>query len=223
MKRFFFITDSLGAPRNEDETINIDDTWCYQVAKDYMQDSEFFYSTKNGFDTDALISMLQKEFVLYKPDIIILQVGIVDCAPRVLSKRELSIVSHLGIISKILSKTIKKYYSKLSIVRDISYVDINRFENNLNRFCSQFNNSKIFAVAIAKPSRKYREKSPLISDRYSKYNEVLRKVFGNNLIDPYSLMDNEELERIYISDGYHLNAYGHKVVAKKATEYLREY
>lgn len=220
MKRVLFITDSLGAPRNEEEMINIDDTWCYQVSKDNAKDKEFFYSTKNGFDTEALILMLQKEFLLYRPDIIILQVGIVDCAPRVLSKRELSIVSHLGFISKFLNKIIKKYYSKLSTIRNISYVDIDQFEHNLNKFCSQFNNTRIFAVAIAKPSIKYREKSPLIIERYSKYNEVLRKIFGNNFIDPYIMMTKEELERIYISDGYHLNTYGHKIVAKIVGRYL---
>lgn len=219
MKRVIFVTDSLGAPRNEDITINIDNTWCNIVSVRFKDYIEPFYHLNNGFDSQTLIKKKAHELILYKPDLIILQVGIVDCAPRVLKKNELRVINHLGVISKLMHRFIKNRYSRLSLLRNISYVDKEEFEANLRDFVKILSPAKVIAVAIAKPSNTYVEKSPLISERYLDYNNILSNIFEKNYIDPYIDL-NEELEEIYINDGYHLNKKGHKLVARKVIEHL---
>ena len=74
MKRILLLTDSLAMPREEPELTLYEDTYPYLLRKKY----EVFQFSKGGG--------LMKEFVeqtfyynQYRPDVVILQIGIVDC------------------------------------------------------------------------------------------------------------------------------------------------
>ena len=96
-------TDSLAMPREEPEETLFEDTYPYLLRKDY----EVFQFSKGG---GLMNEFVEQSFYYnqYKPDIIILQIGIVDCCPRAFSKFE-EVIFHsnrvLGLVRRFISKT----------------------------------------------------------------------------------------------------------------------
>lgn len=89
-KRILIITDSLGAPRNDEEVITYDETWVGMLTKHLQsQGQEVLSFSENGLSSTSLLNDVKSKLTLYNPNIIIAQFGIVDCAPRVLKNREI--------------------------------------------------------------------------------------------------------------------------------------
>ena len=77
------VGDSLGLPR---EGVSYEDTWFYELVNKYRED-HFIYKFKRGLTSEYLIGLYGKEYKgefssFYMPDVVIMQSGIVDCAPR---------------------------------------------------------------------------------------------------------------------------------------------
>jgi hypothetical protein len=220
--RILFLTDSLGGPRDIPDQIRLDDTWAHKVSREIgsLIKVEPIYLFSNGLETRQIRRNIESRYKLYAPDTLILQVGIVDCAPRVLSKTQLAVVTRLGSIGRIIHKVVSNNYAKLSVLRNISYVSISEFEENLRYLKEKFKDIDVISVAIAKPCTEYKNKSPLIEERYKAYNSKLKEIFQENFIDPYCDLNDEVLNDIFMSDNHHLNSYGHTIVAEAVTKYM---
>lgn len=85
--RILFLTDSLSLPRvNEEEIVLYEDTYLYKLREEFKE-SLIVDSAIGG----ATIKDLYAQVFYYKsfnPDIVVLQTGIVDCAPRAYKKFE---------------------------------------------------------------------------------------------------------------------------------------
>ena len=152
--RILYITDSLGAPRSYPNLIRFNDTWPFITCKElnhlvFCEKVEPVYFLTGGLDTKKIRKNIENQYKLYEPNLIILQIGIVDCAPRVLTQVQLAIISRLGFLGRAAHKRIDKNYSKLSQLRNIAYTNIDEFEENLNCLKTSFNGTDIVAVAIA--------------------------------------------------------------------------
>ena len=210
MKRILFVTDSIGSPRNIPEKCTFNDTWCYQVSKN-IGNMEVLFENIHGLDTDMLIGEFLTRISLYEPDIIILQVGIVDCAPRVFTKFQLRVVKFLKL--KFLHSFVSSNYAKLSKVRNIAYVSQSVFHENLIQFINALDGIQIYALSIAPPSSKLKSKSPLMNERVATYNNILEEVFKNNFIDPFKNIDQVLLDDMYMSDLIHFNKDGQSYIS----------
>src|SRR5690606_24566536 len=117
-----------------------------------------------------------------KPDVVILQSGIVDCAPRTLSKKEKEFWLNFPLINKIVFRLIYKFPKQIRKARNISLTPPDEFEAQLTKLKNLFNEKPIFAFSILEATAEYNSQVPGIGKRISYYNQSLLKTFKQNFI-----------------------------------------
>lgn len=214
LRKILFITDSLGLPRLNPEPVLAEESWPYLLASELLLRSDsgslFYYHCLHGLTTDAVVDHLQDVLGAYAPDLVIIQVGIVDCYPRALKRSELALLRRLPLVNKVLRRIINKYYREIILSRDISYVDIEKFENNCIRIFDFYKNTKIAVIPIAPPTEAFVTKNPRVLDNVSKYNSVLQRVYGEQFLG--EMFNISSKEKLFLSDNYHLSAAGNRLV-----------
>lgn len=214
IKKILFITDSLGLPTLNPEPVLAEESWPYLLTSELLSIPDnsfsFYYHCLHGLTTDAVVDHLQGVLGAYAPDMVIIQVGIVDCYPRALKKNELALLSRLPLVNKIIHRLIKKYYMRLVASRNIHYVDIEKFENNSYRILNYYKNIEIAVIPIAPPNDAFVRKNPKVLDSISKYNSVLRRVYGQFYLD--EMYNTKSISDLFLSDNYHLSVVGNRHV-----------
>ena len=223
MKQALIIADSIGAPREKPLKTYYRDTWVSQV-EDYLLNKGYktFAYTQRAADSSHMKHRIDVQLKWYKPDLVICQFGIVDCAPRILKANELRVINRIPIFNKIVHKFISKNYTKLSLLRNIAYTDNKLFRENLEYIKGIFSNSKVLVVPIGIPNQAYIEKSPKIDKRIEEYNNIFCDVFNKKYVflQGYIDLSKKVLEKIYSEDNHHLNYYGHKLLHDVIIEHI---
>lgn len=224
------IGDSLSLPGHGNR---YEDTWIY-LAKMAFSQNDFITLFRRSLTTDVLVNEGGGELVgfppgsdcleHFSPDVVILQLGIVDCSPRLFKKNSLSLKILKALPSNLsvaLLEMIKKF-KKRSVKN--SYVPIKKFYANLTCFldrCKANQVKKVIYIAIAYPANSMESKSPLMWQSVSEYNEILvnlaEKYDFYNVIFPLS--EKMSNENVY-DDGYHPNPKGNQLVFEKLAESL---
>ena len=83
--RVLCVGDSLGLPR---KGCPYEKTWFFKLAKKYPN-IEFVDYFKRGLVLTETVNLYNMYYTDYKPDIVIIQTGICDCAPRYLNSNKL--------------------------------------------------------------------------------------------------------------------------------------
>src|SRR5688500_17972440 len=83
-KKILIITDSLGLPRAVPEVCSYEQTWPFLLNNAGYQIHQV---SIGGATVSELYRQLEYHY-LFLPDLVIVQSGIVDCAPRALGKFE---------------------------------------------------------------------------------------------------------------------------------------
>lgn len=181
----------------------------------------FFFDMKPFRDTRSLLQDVKNDGLSYLPDVIVLQVGIVDCYPRALTKFELQIVSRIPVLNRLSKAIVKRYYTSIVKKRNIAYVSLSEYERNLIMLKFLFQSAKWIVLPIAPPSKSYIQKNPLISERVKAYNAAQKKVFGDDFKD--ELYSGFDLNRTFLSDNHHLSKYGHENVRYQVLQYITQH
>jgi hypothetical protein len=206
-----------------------EDTWLYMFKSSYHKSNDIIAYCQRGLTTDVLVNQgggVLGDFPFvpkgadvleyYMPNIIILQLGIVDCAPRLFNKDKIFV----KIISR-LPKFIKdKVYSfKLKITgRKIenSYVTLEKFKSNLNNYfkrCENIGVNKVILVGIMMPSAEMIKKNKNIVVNVTKYNNVLKQMQNQfNMVKYIEPLNQSHFADVLYDDGYHPNPYGNKIL-----------
>ncbi len=226
------IADSLGLPGHLNK---YEDTWFYKLKQEFPN-SDFISFFKRQLTTDILVSIGGGEggvdnwpkggdcLEAYKPDIVIIQLGIVDCAPRLLNKYD-------RVIIKILPKILRKPY--IEIVKLIRTRNINNtlvpfdiFKSNLDIYIkrAQELGVKIVFISISVPEKKMLEKNKeIISNvtRYNKYYSELENIYS--FIKVTSPLIASDYDKNIYEDGYHPNVFGQNIIYNKLKDLLNEF
>ena len=215
------IGDSLGMPR---ENVLYEDTWFFRVQQSHPE-KMFISCFQRSLTTDMLLDNFD-EYSFIKPDYLILQLGICDCAPRLINDKSFfwSYVIKFARVFRCLPlfwKFIKRFFKrKPSRV----YVPIKRFKSNLSLFMektiSRMNVKKIIIIKICTPGTAATSSSPYMVSNIIKYNAIfdeLAAVYPKliEIINPLSDGD----DRYYV-DGYHPNKEGFTRVANDLQEII---
>ena len=210
MKKILVLTDSLGLPRAKPERIDDEQCWTYRLADQYAGSHRFRMVSVPGMDTNQLLSMVDDYYQVIEADVVIVQVGIVDCYPRAIKKNELSLLLRMpGVVSRLVHRWVKRNYARLIVRRGIRYVQPSQFKVNLLRLCESIPQSTLLIVPIAPPAIAYLKKNPCLVAAVAQYNALLAEHFPKGfLAECYSARG----QNIFLSDNHHLNATGHKQV-----------
>ena len=201
--KILIITDSLGLPRKTPEVVGYNETWVYYLNSETTTHQ---LSLGGGLLRDFI---KQLEYLkMFKPDKVIIQLGIVDCVPRALTERENHFVNKFWILKKIAIVYLKYKKKKLRGKRGICYTNEKDFAKGLSLIKKSFKN--VFCLSIVKPCLVYEEKIPGVRHNVDLYNDILKKTFSENYIDV-----NDMDGTCIMSDHHHLNTKGHDYVFNK--------
>lgn len=208
------IGDSSALPRPE---IPYEATWYYLLSRRFAEKAWYPFF-RRGVTTDILGAGGGSDgfprggdcLELYAPDVVIMQLGVVDCAPRLFANGglEMRIVSRLP--QKLRSRYIEwvKKHRKRSTAK--RWVSAARFEANVRDFfrrCHDIGVRKVIAIAIAIPDRSMLERNDILADSCREYNAILKKVCDEFAeAELHEILDGEE--GLYV-DGYHPGVTGH--------------
>lgn len=215
------IGDSLALPGHGN---SYEDTWIYKLKQSYTG-YDFITYFRRQLTTDVLVSMgggfhgpdkLPKgadclEF--FKPDIVILQLGIVDCAPRLLYEFERKIIGQLP--QNILERYL--YIVKKLRERNLNntFVSPEKFTTNLREYlhrCAVLEVKKVIYIGICYPDNTMIEKNPTIGESVNYFNKIILQLADEyNFLKPIFPLDSRNKQGIY-SDGYNPNQKGHSVI-----------
>lgn len=207
--RVLCIGDSLGLPR---DGCPYEKSWFYKLTKKY-QNIEFVDYFKRGLMITETVNLYNMYYAEYKPDIVIIQTGICDCAPRYINSNNIfwkiifSLLCHLGlesifwkVIKLVRSRSQKCVYTSESVFQQM-------YSKLINRFVSD-NVKKIIIVKIGHAANSVIAKNRNFNLNVDRYNSVIDKIAAENkniiqTIDPLNNV-NEDL----FVDGYHCNGNG---------------
>jgi len=219
-KKILCIGDSLALPR---PNVPYEDTWIY-LLKNQFPNFDYITLFRRGITTNILVGADGNDWLeYYMPNIVIMQLGIVDCAPRLIKEG-----LERKIVGKLPHSIADKYINFLKTYRKRNpnnvYVSIQRFKENLRDYshrCRNIDLQKLIIIKIPIPSKDMVVKNLQIIENVNKYNAIFDELssdyFFITCISPLipTIADNN----IYV-DGYHPNAIGNKLVYSEILKVL---
>lgn len=210
--RILVAADSLGLPRphrinsySPDETdlaVSYEQTYSSIINKELLKFYKMdpYVEVINRSRRSQTIANVADEFLehlfFYEPNVIIMQVGLVDCWFRENMRRRQLVdkESYKGYLLKILEVLKHRPTCKLLI------------------------------IGISPTSEKMEKKYQGINHEIRLYNQVLKSVVDNKTIfyiDMEKYVEPEQFQKYLLPDGQHLNQEGNRLVAEKAIGLLK--
>jgi acyl-CoA thioesterase I len=223
VKKISIFGDSNSIPRSEYgvELITEKDTYGYKISDNFKCAEIINYGSASN-RSDKVDKFIGKNNI--KPDdfdLIILNIGICDCAPRLFSKIESKILQYLP--NRIRGFVIRAAKSNsLFLTRYIPkyYVSKNNFEKNINNILSKFNSGLVVIVGISNVSDELAGSRCNYRSQIKSYNNILykRAIYkGQYFIDMYN-NDNSYL----LHDGLHISIKAHDYIYHEIENILKE-
>jgi len=228
--RAIIIGDSIAMPRLE---CNYDCTWIAKLVKNYPQ-VEFIDKCRRSSSVMRLVNdgagsedIRRGADLLeyYHPDLVITQIGITDCSPRLLKRdrKVTKIVNELPyFISKLIYDFVRKTKGRTIKNNDLSPIEFKKcWINYIER--AKLLNTQIICIKIGFVSNQFSKQNPMVCKSIVIYNEVLDELslkYSNfSVIIPFS---QNEIDKISV-DGYHIAEEGHNIVYEKLSNKIDEF
>ena len=208
-EKVLVIGDSLSLAREE---LKFNDTWLSKLENKLFNKYQFIGIQRRGLTTKILSMQDTLEYI--SPDIIIIQLGIVDCAPRLLWFYEEQIISRLPFfISKRYIQFIKLFRNRNIKRRYVSKEKFNLLLKDYIKRAKDIKVKKIILTPIPEPSTILLNKNSMIKDSIKEYNNILQNFEDNILVFCVEQLSEKRHGDIFLDDGYHINLTGHKFLA----------
>lgn len=224
-KRVVVLTDSLGMPRNESP---IEETWTERFCEHIKREAIVKCLWQRGLSLGDIVRHREDYITLLKPDVLLIQAGIVDCPRRAQSARGLFCCKIMGKLPlfRHAAGAINRYCSKnhyaLTKRREIRYAAPDAFEGHVRNIVAAARAEKpcrVAMIAIAPPAFDMVEKIYQVRADVARYNAILQALaeeMAFDLLDPYAGLAPETL---VLADGHHLSAEGNRAVAQSVLSY----
>ncbi|RJP80699.1 MAG: SGNH/GDSL hydrolase family protein [Desulfobacteraceae bacterium] len=237
-ERIVVIGDSLPLPRIDDDNhVLWDKTWPYLLHNELNKDGNHYEVINCSIRSRTIETVTGHDFnehILWKkPDIIILQVGIVDCAPRIFSRKE-KLILGLSFIPDFIRQKIIKHRSqkRKEILRKNPLGKVYTKPEEYHRYIEDFFvkikslswEIKIIILPILSNSI-LEEKSPGHNHNAQVYNDILKDAcikYHARWIDPEKFLQAEPYHNLFCADGYHLDKEGNRYTANLVMEALQQ-
>jgi hypothetical protein len=220
-KNILVLGDSLTLPRVKNE-IYLNDIWPSLIERNGIR---VFNRGRGGSTTVDVLNEANHINYYYSSyenkktfNLCIIQVGIVDCTPRIFSRRIFRFLEKFGIHNTRLIKNVlrnQKYYRKFGR----PWVPIDNFKSNIENIRKKLDNicEKIIFLEIMPPCKHLINNIGDYSLQVGEYNEILSQGKKDRFINLYSY---ENLDLLVLDDGHHLSKLGHANICMKINEYL---
>ncbi|CAJ0809861.1 hypothetical protein LMG19087_00577 [Ralstonia wenshanensis] len=204
------ITDSLAFPRREPEVVRYEETYI-SLLKAEFPDYDFIHVGRGGGTIVDLYKHTSYFHATVEPALVLMQCGIVDCAPRTLTVVEQQIITRLPILGTFIGAMVKRYAKHLRRWRGITYTPLSTFIEYIKRFESLYND--VYWIGILPAVPEYEAHINGIAKKINQYNDALRQ---------YQFISTDEfVVDDIMTDFHHLNRSGHRKMFKKLADLVR--
>lgn len=225
--RVVILADSLAMARGKDEgNIPYEATWPYLLATENTS----IEVINKGMRARTILHTKNElqEIELLTPDIVIIQVGVVDGAPRIFSHSEKSMLKKLpnSLRKRIISYRSKRR-NKITSKNPLAKVDVNPnefekiFKEVIDKLKADLNVKRVIIIPIVADFVFMDKKSSGFSSNIKLYNTIIHRVAKETKaelieVDAFS---QSNTEKMFCDDGYHLSIEGNKEI-KNSISYL---
>lgn len=165
---------------------------------------------------------------LRRPEVVVVHVGIVDCAPRVFLRRERQFVENLRpvFLREAILNNVHRHRSAIVNMRKKVYVDANRFNSLVGQVIERAKVSKLRSLVIVNiitPPAEMEARSPGFIKNVGIYNQILKAhadMNGVHLIDLDRMIKEAGGVESLTVDGIHINDAGHAMLAREIEEHV---
>ena len=217
--------DSLSLARSENG-IFFKQTYSYLLNKKFNGEYLFLNKSKRGNTITNQISKqnIYDDISTTESDFFITQIGIVDCAPRIISLVEKEIIRRVFSVKlqNVYIRFKSRHRNFLTKYFPKTYVSLDTFKENyihlIEAILKQSNVKKIVVINIADTNLKNKNKSFGFENNIINYNKIIKHLSllypdKINIIDLYSLSNlNDD---ILLNDGIHISKYTHVLLANE--------
>lgn len=223
--KVLIITDSVSMPR---PGIPYEDTWIYLLKKKYPE-LDIIDRPARGAISRRLVTeggggadLLET----YMPGIVIIQLGLAECAPRLFKKTGFEYY----FMNKILSHTLRTRYINYIKKRrprkqELAEVSPDEFRRNLDLFMQRCTKcgSRVLYIKILRATDLYLSKSPEIQKSIDTYNAVLDEIdLKYDNFESISPVTNSIDVNSICLDELHITKEGNKIYYKAVDSYFRK-
>ena len=213
----FVVGDSVPMPRLfEPESPRLEQTWPCRLETQLPQ-YYWIINCRGGRALTEAPQVLETSVNYYRPVFTILSAGIVDCVYRAMTLRELAQIQKLPTpVGWLIQRVTKQNHYRLTKARKVPYTSVEEFRQSLRRaadFCQQIKTTLIY-VQILPPGMRMKEVSYNVEANVALYNQTAAEVLPSAQIVDLSEM-REEIDKLVLPDGHHLNGLGHERCASK--------
>jgi lysophospholipase L1-like esterase len=206
------------------------------IAASYP-DLEVINSSRGSFDIEDAVRDFVPTVMVHDPDLVIMHLGINDCAPRLLPRRVWRFLYAYS--SDVLLEGFRSV--AVQVGRRVDAAARAPFARLLNRpwvrparflalldawleLVQKETSASVILVGIGRPTARVEHALPGISGNVEHYNAILQRATRGQeawvrFVDVAAWMEGEELERLQ-PDGIHLSAAGHRRLAESIAKML---
>lgn len=229
--RTVIAADSLALPRPAEQgSVRYHQTYGYLVQRAFAQeDVEIIIHGRRG-NTILFLNQpqhLYDEVLAWEPDVVIIHIGIVDCAPRVFSQFERTLVNRIRPIS--MRDALIRFVGRhrrflISHFPQKVYVPLSTFETNYEAVVHELQRHgiQLLLVNICPTDAATAFRSPGLSENICLYNEAIARRArqdGCSLVDIHAALQSNPEE--YLLSGIHLNPKGNKLLADLLVNHIQ--
>ncbi len=222
-KKIMIITDSVSMPR---PGILYEDTWI-SLLKNRFSSYDIMDRSGRGSTSKRLVTeggggadLLET----YMPAVVILQIGITECAPRLFKKHgfENFLIKRI-IPGRFIPDYIKYVKRRRGRNPEITEIPPQEYRRNISNFAERCEkiNCRLLIIKILKPTSLYLAKSPHVKQNIDLYNRIIVEIADEysciTLLNP--LEDIESIDHLCV-DELHINKEGHRIYYKKISDSL---
>ena len=239
MKKILLFADSLALPRMEAQegrvNIPFEATYPYLLEKffrdTYKENAPIVINRAERRRTIKIVlDDVFEEIELKRPDIIIVQVGVVDCAPRVFLPWEFDLIDKLKLVRRYILKFVNRNRRKIIRLRpNRVYVTEKLFTKYLDEFITRIRNNQVgvcFFVSIISPPETLEWRSPGFQRNVDKYNSIICSRCDGHLTQFIDLdtmiLEQGGSEKLTV-DGIHIGESAHKALCDALSSRLHRY
>lgn len=233
MKKILIAGDSLGMVR-PDEGIFVEDIYPYLLQKTLINDYFVINASQRANNSSRIISedYAYEHIDAIKPDVVILQIGIVDCTPRLFTEIQKKIMAGIAqfpwlkpVISRYIKrKSLRRY--DLTKKRKIVHVPLDKFEINLINFFEKIKsvspNATFIVINILNPGHVMTSRNFGLVENVMDYNQKLTGIATNYSSKIIDLFNFTKLSpEVVLTDGHHIGKRAHQFIAQEALKAIQ--
>lgn len=211
-KSALVVTSSEAFARAIPEQVTFEQTYVSLLRKEYPQ-IDFHHIGHGGETIGYMRTYIDRHYPDAKFDIVIIVLGIVDCAPRTFTLREKKVLNILPRKVASLVRKMAKWF-KVRDLRNIALTSKDNFKKDLDHLLTK--GKEKITLSLISPIPEYEQMLPRITERTVQYGEIIEKS------DSKTISIADLVKEDLMSDLHHYNVQGHRKVFDKISKVLKK-